>query len=42
VSYRAALTGRALSEFRDFAGDQDAYGSLTERILELSETAYTQ
>jgi hypothetical protein len=37
VSYRATLTGRALSQFRDLIGDQGAYGPLMERILQLTE-----
>jgi hypothetical protein len=40
VSYRATLIGRALSQFRDLIGDQDAYEALVERILQLGESPW--
>ncbi|HUZ51679.1 MAG TPA: hypothetical protein VMU94_04025 [Streptosporangiaceae bacterium] len=40
MSYRATLTGRALSQFRDLIGDQDAYRPLMERILQLAESPW--
>lgn len=40
MSYRATLAGRALSQFRDLVGDQDAYKPLMDRILQLAESPW--
>lgn len=37
MTYRAALTGRALSQFRDLIADPLAYAALMDRILRLAE-----
>jgi hypothetical protein len=40
VSYRATLTGRALSQFRDLISYQNAYRPLMEKILQLAESPW--
>jgi hypothetical protein len=38
VTYRAALTGRALSQFRDLIADPDAYAAIMDRITQMPST----
>ncbi|HEX5295275.1 MAG TPA: hypothetical protein VFX25_40920 [Streptosporangiaceae bacterium] len=40
MTYRAVLTGRALSQFRDLIADPDAYAAIMERILQLAEAPW--